>query len=120
MEATRCLRLETGNIETCCRCSGSIKGASAGGEAVLCTRDRTYALKHVQTTNTVLLMPSDAGVRSSRHCLSDPTAHTDIECINHQLLAEHTSQHVTAAACPLSTALYRAWSSVRNCRRKLR
>ena len=64
MEATSCLRLELRNIETCCRCSGSIKGASAGGEAVLCTRDRTYALKHVQTTNTVLLMPSDAEARS--------------------------------------------------------
>ena len=46
-----------------CHCSGSIKGASAGDEAVLCTHDRTYALKHVQTTNTVLLMPADADVR---------------------------------------------------------
>jgi Sister chromatid cohesion protein Dcc1 len=33
---------------------------------VLCTRDRTYALKHVQTTNTVLLMPCDAEVCSLR------------------------------------------------------
>lgn len=43
-------------------CRGSIKGGSADDEAVLCTQERTYALKHVQTTNTVLLMPPAAQV----------------------------------------------------------
>ena len=52
---------------------GSIKGASAADEAVLCTRERTYALKHVQTTNTVLLMPTAAEVclGCTRLCMLD-------------------------------------------------
>lgn len=33
----------------------TIKG-NQEGQAVLCTLDRTYALKHVETSNTVLLV----------------------------------------------------------------
>ncbi len=37
-----------------------IKGGTKGGDdAVLCTDDRTFALKYVETTNTLLLLPPD-------------------------------------------------------------
>jgi hypothetical protein len=35
-----------------------IKGG-AGDDAVLCTNDKTYALKYVETTNLLLLLPPD-------------------------------------------------------------
>ena len=37
-------------------CSVVIKGEPAA-EAVLCSEDRTYALKIVETTNSLLLVP---------------------------------------------------------------
>mgnify|MGYP001811118969 CR=1 FL=1 len=40
------------------RCSVVIKGGE-GDDAVMCTRDKTYALKYVETTNTLLLLPPD-------------------------------------------------------------
>ena len=36
-------------------CRVSIKGGEEG-EAVLCTQNKTFAIKHVETTNTVLLV----------------------------------------------------------------
>ena len=42
-----------------------------GGEAVLCTRDKTFALRNVETSNTVLLIPPPVPV----HALSLPTIH---------------------------------------------
>jgi sister chromatid cohesion protein DCC1 len=42
-----------------------IKG-SLDEEAVLCTRDKTYALKLVETTNSLLLLPpAEVGARTS-------------------------------------------------------
>jgi hypothetical protein len=38
----------------CCRVD--LVGDTSG-EAVLCTRDRTFALRNVETSNTVLLVP---------------------------------------------------------------
>jgi hypothetical protein len=35
-----------------------------GGEAVLCTRDKTFALRNVETSNTVLLIPPAMPVRT--------------------------------------------------------
>lgn len=39
-----------------CCCSVVIKGATQE-DAVLCTSDKTFALKLVETTNTLLLLP---------------------------------------------------------------
>lgn len=36
----------------------AIKGG-ADEDAVLCTRDKTYALKYVETTNMLLLLPPE-------------------------------------------------------------
>lgn len=42
-----------------------IKGGQAE-EAVLCTRDKTFALKLVETTNTLLLLPQQEVGREAR------------------------------------------------------
>ena len=59
---------------------------------MLCTRDRTYALKHVQTTNTVLLMPCDAEVRLLHAMFS-----ILLPNMYRQLLQEQTHSKLAAA-----------------------
>jgi len=39
-----------------------IKGPQAGNEAVMCTGSKTYALKYVETTNSLLLVHPPAEV----------------------------------------------------------
>ena len=55
-----------------------IKGAPAD-EAVLCTASKTYVLKQVETSNTLLLIPprvrADAGSRASAACSAFMTWH---------------------------------------------
>lgn len=44
-----------------------VKGGQ-GDDAVLCTQDKTYALKYVETTNTLLLLPPDEARLECVYC----------------------------------------------------
>ncbi|KAI8463895.1 MAG: sister chromatid cohesion protein Dcc1 [Monoraphidium minutum] len=54
----RLLEVEDGLLAEIQRGGVVVKGG-AGDDAVLCTQDKTYALKYVETTNSLLLLPPD-------------------------------------------------------------
>lgn len=51
-----------------CPCRACIKG-QPDDEAVLCTSSATYALKHVETTNTLLLVPPTTQKARHQPCI---------------------------------------------------
>ncbi|GBF89216.1 sister chromatid cohesion DCC1 [Raphidocelis subcapitata] len=79
---------------------GVVVKGGPGDDAVLCTGDRTYALKYVETTNTLLMLPPDAAGDADFGAVGSATQAPDASLLRDVGLQTQIQKASTAGANP--------------------